>query len=264
MAKLTLLEIVQSVLNDMDSDEVNSINDTLESLQVAQIAKDTFYSLLVKRDWPHLKQMYLLDSVSDTSRPNYLKLPVNAYELGVMKYNKRKTTDTRDKYLDVVYMHPDSFLSKQSELNESNTNVTQVTDDTGVKFNIYNDRAAEYWTSFDDEYILFDAYDSVVESTLQGSKTQCTGSIEPGWSPVDTFVPDLPIEAFPLLLEETKSAAFLALKQVANEKAEQRSQSHKRRLSRKSWRAKGGVRYPNYGRKGNTQVWEKNPYLDKT
>ena len=264
MARLTLLEIVQSTLNDMDSDEVNSINDTVESLQISQIAKDTYYSLLARRDWPHLKQMFLLDSVSDTSRPNYLKLPNNVHEMDLIKYNKRKSTDTRDRYQEVTYMYPDNFLMKQNELNESNSNVTQVTDSTGVKYNIYNDRAAEYWTSFDDEYIVFDGYDSDLESSIQGSKTQCTGIIEPGWSSTDTFVPDLPIDAFPLLLEETKSASFLALKQVANDKAEQRSQSHKRRLSRKSWRTKGGVRYPNYGRKNNSSVWKENPYLDKT
>ena len=264
MARLTLLEIVQSTLSDMDSDEVNSINDTLESLQVAQIVKDTYYHLISKRDYPHLQQLFLLDSVSDLARPNYLKLPSNVHEMEFVKYNKRKTGDTRDRYQEVTYMYPDSFMLKQNELNESNTNVTQVTDGSGVKYNIFNDRAAEFWTSFDDEHIVFDAFDSDQESTLQGSKTQCKGKIEPTWSPIDLFVPDLPTEVFPLLLEETKSSAFLLLKQVANEKAEQRSQSQQRRLSRKSWVAKGGVRYPNYGRKTNKQTTKQSPYFDKT
>lgn len=264
MARLTLLQIVQSTLSDMDSDEVNSINDTLESLQVAQIAKDTYFHLMSKRDWPHLQQLFLLDSVSDSSRPNYLQLPSNIHEMETLKYNKRKSADTRDKYQEVIYMYPDSFMLKQNELNESNTNVTQVTDSTGVKYNIFNDRPAEYWTSFDDEYVVFDSYDVAMESSLQGSKTQCNGKIEPVWSAVDVFVPDLPTEAFPLLLSEVKSSAFLVLKQVTNEKAEQRSQSQQRRLSRKSWRTKGGVRYPNYGRKTNKQTTKESPYFDKT
>jgi hypothetical protein len=41
MAKMTLLEIVQDILSDMDSDEVNSINDSVESLQLAQMIKST-------------------------------------------------------------------------------------------------------------------------------------------------------------------------------------------------------------------------------
>lgn len=263
MAKMTLLEIVQSVLNDMDSDEVNNISDTIESLQVAQIAKDTYYELMAKRDWPHLNQLFNLNSVSDTDRPNYLKLPDNVYEMEFLLYNKRELNDTRDDYKEVKYLTPDNFLIKQNFLNESLSNVTQVTDSSGVKYNIYTDKAPEYWTSFDDEYIVFNAYDNEVDTTIQGSKTQCRGLIEPSWSATDSFTPDLPSEAFPMYLAEVKSSAFLVLKQVANEKAEQLSQRQQRRLSRKNWRTKGGIRYPDYGRKANTQAWDKNPYLPK-
>lgn len=248
----------------MDSDNVNSITDTQESIQVAQIVKDTYYELISKRDWPHLKQLFTLDNISDTDRPNYLSIPTGVYEMEFVKYNKRKSTDTRDKYQEVDYLDPDNFLLKQNQLNETLSNVTQVTDSTGVKYNIRNDRAPEYWTSFDDNLIIFNSYDSGVDTTAQGSKTQCRGVIEPSWSAVDGFTPDLPAEAFPLLLSESKSTAFLLLKQVANEKAEQKSQRQQRRLSRKSWRAKGGTRFPDYGRKTNSQTWDKNPYLDKS
>jgi len=37
MAKKTVLDMVQDILSDMESDEVNSISDTTEALQVAQI-----------------------------------------------------------------------------------------------------------------------------------------------------------------------------------------------------------------------------------
>lgn len=264
MPTMTLLEIVQDVLNDMDSDEVNSISDTIESLQVAQIAKTVYYFLMSERDWPHLHTLFVLNSVSNPSRPNYLSLPSTVNEMEFLMYNKRKSGDTKDNYAEVIYMHPDNFLLRQNKLNESNSNVSQVVDSSGVSYNIYNDRAAEYWTSFDDEYIVFDAYDSAVESSLQGSKTQCRGIVVPGWTPSDTFTPDMPGEMFPAYLEEVKSTAFLKLKQVSDEKAEQKARKGKRRLSRKSWRAKGGIRYPDYGRKRNSGVYDKNPYLDQS
>lgn len=264
MATMTLLEMVQDILSEMDSDNVNSINDTIESLQVASIIKTTFYELIARRDWPHLNQLFRLDSVSDTNRPNYLKIPSGVQEVEFIQYNTRDSSDTRDKYRVIQYLYPDNFLHKQNQLNDSLSNVSQVTDTTGVVFSIYTDKEPTYWTSFDDEYIVFDSYDSGVDTTMQGSKTQCRGIKEPPWSPIDTFVPDLPPSAFSLLLEESKSVAFLTLKQVPNEKAEQRSKRQQRRLTRKAWRAKGGIRWPDYGRKGNSQAWDKNPYLDKT
>ena len=81
MARMNLLQIVQSIMSDMDTDNVNSINDTIEALQVAQIVKDTFYELISRRDWPHLNKLFVLNSVSVTARPNYLKLPDGVYEL---------------------------------------------------------------------------------------------------------------------------------------------------------------------------------------
>ena len=264
MASMTLLEIVQSILSEMDSDNVNSIDDTIESTQVANIVKTTFYELIARRDWPHLNKLFTLNSVSDTNKPNYLKLPSNIQEMEFVKYNRRESGDTRDNYDEIKYLYPDVFLHRQNQLNDSLSNVSQVTDTSGVVFPIYNDRPPKYWTSFDDEYIVFDSYDSDVDTTMQGSKTQCRGIFEPSWSAVDTFTPDLPAEAFPLLLEESKSTAFLVLKQVTNEKAEQRSKRQQRRLTRKGWRAKGGIRWPNYGRKNNKQTWDSSPYFDKT
>jgi len=37
---------------------------------------------------------------------------------------------------------------------------------------------------------------------------------------------------------------------MANQKAEQKAGRQQRWLSRKAWRAKGGILYENYGRKG--------------
>lgn len=264
MAKMNLLEIVQSILSDMDSDNVNSINDTIESLQVANIVKTTYFELIDRRDWPHLHQLVALNSVSDVSRPNYLKLPDSVVELEFLQYNKRKSTDTKDRYEPVTYLYPDDFILKANALDSSKATVTSVTDTSGVKINVTTDRAPTYWTSFDDEYIVFDSYDSDVDTTMQGSKTQCRGIIYPSWSALDTFTPDLPADSFSLLLEEAKSAAFLVIKQVANEKAEQRSRRQQVRQTQKSYRAKGGVRYPNYGRKRSKGSWSRSPYFDKT
>ena len=94
-----------------------------------------------------------------------------------------------------------------------------------------------------------DAYDVGIDSTLQTSKTQCYGKQDPSWTMSDAFIPDLPANAFSLLLNEAKSTCFLVIKQMANNKAEQHSVSQRRRMSQQAWRVAGGITYPHYGRK---------------
>lgn len=250
MAKLTLLDMVQDILSDMTDDEVNSISDTLESLQVAQIVKSTFFEIIGNKNWPHLRQLKSLSSLGDTNRPTHMRLPELTKELEWIQYNKRHiNTPTRNSYEDVKYLSPDAFLRKTSIYNNTLDTVDVVTDFTGVVFHIKNDRHPEYWTSFDDEYVVFNSYNSALDDTLQETHSRASMFIEPGWSMDDTFIPDLPAEAFPALLAEAKSVAFARLKQAPDEKAEQQSTRQRRWLSRKAWRANGGIQLPSYARR---------------
>ncbi len=248
MAKMTLLEMTQDILSDMDSDEVNSINDSVESLQVAQIIKTTYYNIIDGRDYDFLYELFQLDSSGTTSRPTHMKLPENIIDLKYVKYNTRKSTDTKDKYLKIKYLNPEDFMEMVDRRDSSKSDVTVITDTTGISINIINDKAPEYFTSFDDEYLVFDSHDAVVDSTLQNSKSQCHGKRSVAFTLLDNFTPDLPVQMFSYLLAEAKSTAFVTLKQMPNAKAEQVSNSQKRRMSQDAWRLKNGIEYPNYGR----------------
>lgn len=253
MAKMSLLEIVQDILNDADADTVNSINDTVESMQTAQIVKTSYFEIIANRNWPHLKKTINLDSSADPLYPTHLKLPVGIKELLTFNYNKRKPADPKDRFEGLRYCQPEDFLRKINKRNSLESNIIRVTDFGGVTLLIRNDKQPEYYTSFDDEYVIADSWDSSLETTLVSINTQCIVYQDPVWSIDDSFVPDLPSEAFPALLEESKSTAFVVLKQQANEKAEQKSRRQQRWLSRKAWRVNGGVRYPDYGRASRTR-----------
>ena len=248
--KMSLLEIVQDILSDLDADEVNSISDTVESTQVAQIVKTCYFEMLTNRNWPHTRKLTQLESLGDTLKPNYLRLPDSLKELVSIKYDVRKLVGDKIQMTDLTYKEPDAFLRYVSNRDSSKSNVTTVTDFSGTKLLIVNDTAPTFWTSFDDVYIITDSYNSGLESTLQESKTQCLAYIYPSWTKQDDFIPDLPIDAFSALLEEAKSTAFITLKQMANQKAEQKASRQQRWLSRKAWRAHGGVEYSDFGRKG--------------
>lgn len=249
MAKLTLLDIVQDILSDMNSDEVNSIVDTPDSMQVAQIVRSTFFDILDSKDsWPHLRTLFQLDASTDSEKPTHMGLPENVKELQLVKYNKRKVDDTRDKFQEVEYAYPDVFLERVNAYNTAADDVTLVTDYSGVQFAIKNDEAPSFWTSFDDDNLVFNAYDSEVDDTLQASKTQCMATRNPVWEVADEFIPDLPEEAFSQLLAESKSACFYRLKQRQDPSSDLQGARQRRAMSRKSWRAAGGIRFPNWGR----------------
>lgn len=247
--KKTLLEIVQSILNDLDSDEVNSIDDTIESQQVAQIVRDCYDELIANRNWPHLRKLSQFEAVS-LEKPSHLKIPLRLKELTSFKYDVIKSGETKLQYKDIKFLQPEEFLHITSQRNSTLSNVLTVTDFSGTPLLIYNNKAPQYYTSFDDVYIVCDSYDRVVDDTLKKAKTQILCYTFPDWQHTNTFIPDLPEEAFPLLIEEAKSTAFIVLKQAANQKAEQKAARQNRWLSRKAWSVSGGVQYPNYGRKG--------------
>lgn len=245
--KKTLFEIVDDILNDLDADKVNSITDTVESEQVAQIVQTSYYEMLGNRNWPHTRKLVQFEALGDLTKPNYLKAPEAMKELVFFKYDVRKDGETVPNLETMEYKEPEAFLHMVAR--RSGDNLSQVIDFSGSTLLIFNDKAPQYWTSFDDEYVVVDSYDAAVDDTLKQSKTQCLAYISPPWVHVDTFVPDLPIEAFPALIEEAKSTAFLALKQVGNQKAEQKSSRQQKWLSRKAWALEGGIKYENYGRK---------------
>lgn len=241
--------MVQEILNDMDSDDVNSISDTVESMQVASIIRACYFEMMSNRDWPHLKKLAQLEASGDLARPTHLRLPFNTKEMLFLRYNKKKQETDKDVYQDLTFIYPDEFLRYISGRDSEETNVTVVEELNGVRLLIKNNVHPTYYTSFDDFHVVCDAYDKDVDDTLKKSKNQAHLVQAPSFEIRDDYVPDLPIEAFSALIEESKSTAFLNLKQMANEKAEQKASRQQRWLSRKAWRVHGGIRYDNYGRR---------------
>lgn len=250
MSKMTLLEIVSDILNDLNADNVNTIDDTIESQQVAQIVKSTYFALMHIRNWKGNQQLLPLIASGDDALPTHVTLPENLSELVFVNYDCRLATDTRKVYRNVRYVYPDEFLRRQNQYDDTVDYVDVIQDPTGVELLIRNDMPPTYWTSFDDKVLVFDSYNKEIEDTIQSNKIQAMGFVTPDWQMTDTFIPVLPEEAFTLLLEESKSRASLKINQQADQKAEQEAGRQNRWLAGKQWRAHKGERTPNYGRRG--------------
>jgi len=249
MAKMSLLDIVQDIMSDMNSDEINSINDSVEALQVAQIVKSSYYNIVDGKDFPWFKELFQMSSSGTLNRPTHLTLPENVIDLDWIKYNCKKQSETRNRYKTILYKTPEEFFNIVNERVSTDSNIQIVSDPTGIQLNIITNQAPSYFTSFDDDTLVFDSFDSDVENTLQSSKTQCYGKRSVVFVIEDNFVPDMPVQMFSYLLNEAKSTCFAVLKQMPNAKAEQQAMSQKRRMSQEAWRIKNGITYPNYGRK---------------
>ncbi len=250
MFKMTLLDMVQDILSDMDADEVNSIDDTVEAQQVAQIIRTCYREMSANRNWPHTRKLIQLEASTDLSKPNYLKLPEEVKELIMFSYDKSKQDNPRIDIQEVIYKEPEVFLRYCLRRNSTDENTREITDFSGARYFIHTNKAPQYWTSFDDSYVVCDSFDEAVDDTLKQSKTQALVFGTSKWEQRNDYIPDLPAEAFPALLEEAKSTAFFTLKQMVNTKAEQKAGRQQRWLSRKAWRAAGGVQYADFGRKG--------------
>lgn len=247
--KYNLLRIVQKVLSSLDADEVNSIADTVESLQVAEIVEDVYYNLISNRTIPEHEELLKIEALADGDRPNYLRLPTNISRIKWFKYNTTDDPANNKEYKDIPYVEPEIFLQRVLGRTLSNSNVIEVTDFSGVPLLIKNDKHPDYWTSFDDDYMVFDSYNSSVDSTLQNSKSMCLGSIIPTFELSDDFVPDFDDNFFPILINEAKSWAHAELKQTSHQKAEQQSRKQRTTLQNDLHRFKTPYRRPNYGRR---------------
>lgn len=246
---MTLLEIVQQILSDMDGDEVNSISDTEESEQVARHVVRTFENLVSNREWLHNRELISLTPFADTDFPTHFTVPVNVTKLELINYDKIKSGETRKQYQKVEWKEPDEFLNILNKRDSSASNVQTVTDSSGSLLFILNDTAPNYYTSFNDSDIVMDSFDSEVDTTLQASKVQAMGFILPSLSLVDDAEPDLPQEALSLLIEESTSRAQFKTRQIEDVKSEQESRRQARWMARNQWKINGGIKYRDYGRK---------------
>ena len=110
-----------------------------------------------------------------------------------------------------------------------------------------------YYTSWDDEHLVFDAVNKNVDDTLHSSKSVCYGVRHPAFTLEDDFVPDLPEKVFPTLLADAKATCFVALKQQANAREERRAQRGRVIMQNEAWRNNKAEhtynKRVNYGRK---------------
>jgi len=239
--KTTLLQIVQSILSDMDSEEVNSISDSVEAQQIASVVEDVYFNIVSAREIPEHNTLIYLTSLADTTRPTHFQYPSNVSKLHTVEYNVGTTNDPN--YKEILFLEPFDFIKN---MNQKGTQV--LSKENGVRLYVSTDRPPTYYTSFDDKHIVMDSYDSSVEATLSEFKTRAFGKTLPTFSQIDSFQPDLDNTLMPLLLAESKSTCFSLFKGGPDPKVEQAARRLKSYVQNDQHRTKRANTRTNYGR----------------
>lgn len=283
--KLTVLELTQNILSALSSDEVNSISDTTESMQVATILQTTYFNLLTRYNLPEHDQLFKLISSTDATKPVVMTIPNGINRMEWVKYyvepsaNSNPSSFIHDLNLDIhgqggAPMLPPpaftdikmltikEFIDMTNRLNNLDNFVGTCTlDVTNVstqavetfQFRFRNDKPPQYCCTIQNDYVVFDSYDNLVDSCLQSTNTMCYGWVLPYFLLEDNFVPLLDDQQFPLLLNEAKSLAFFELKQMPHAKAEQevkRQISTIQKYKSEVNKPTPFEEFPNYGRRG--------------
>lgn len=251
MEKRNLLEIVNDVAASLDYEEVSDIGDTPESEQIVRIARSAFNQLSVDSDWSHQRVLSALTALDDPDHPNALAIPDNIIEVYEIKYDKREFGETRKNFEHVpFYVYPQDFLDCVLDRDDTDDDITlyDTPGDNSISLPIRTDRAPEFCTTFDDKYVVFDSFDSEVDSTLQQSKNMVIGLSSASWQNTNTFVPDMPARMFPVFLAKVRVLANQYLRQVTSREDLHDLRSGINRLRRKQ-RLTQQHRRPNYGRK---------------
>lgn len=250
MPKRTLLDLVQGILTETNGDQVNSISDTLEATDVANVVRQKYFDIIDEMDLPVNFQLISLEGLGDVTKPTHVRIPENVGQIQWIKYDTRTSNLLQKHYIDLTYRTPQEFVTLvngRSSIDTTNYQIVQQ--DSNIPLIIGKLLGPTYWTSFDDEFIVLDSYNNAVDDTIQSSKNICYASTRPVFTLVDSFVADLPENLFGLLYAQSKATCFADFKETLNPKAERDESRLRVRSQRNKWRQSRMTHVgANYGR----------------
>lgn len=251
MAQRTVLELVQGILSESNGDSVNSIADTIEATDVAYTLKQVYLEMVDQYSLPSTERLAALTALSDLALPNVMKIPDASWNIKWIKYDVREDVADDKHYVDIQWMEPHAFIEMlASNPNTDTTNYQVILWTADVPFVINKYKAPNFWTSFDDKYIVFDSYDVDVDNTLQASKSMCLAETRPTFTESDAFVPELPENLENLLYIKALNRYTATRNRELNPKTNQQEDRMTVRAQRNKWR-QGKQHYtgPDYGRR---------------
>ena len=157
MAKRTILQLVQEIGEGIDTDEIDSLNETEEVVRIVNILEQTLKEVLDRKTWEFMKgKVRQLDvRLAGSTELNTLLIPSDVTRITCLRYK-----DDNGKFYDVTYMPACDFIAMMQARTATEADITAITNSDGVELNVRTTVPPQNWTSFDEEVITFDSYNS--------------------------------------------------------------------------------------------------------
>lgn len=249
MQNRTMLEIVQNIFSTyMDGDTINSISDLTETTDVANIVKDVYLNLVATKVIEEQKELTKIDSLADSTRPTYLRLPDDVSHIYTLEYNTDDDVgETR--YRELAWCEPEDFLRYiRGRKTESDNTVAMPDINGSTVIPVRNNQHPRYYTSFDDEHIVCDSYKSTVDTVLQTSKTRAYVSKIPNVTISDSYTFTLSYPHMRILESEAAATAVSVKLKQSNPNLERMARNSRTRSEDQKRRSGPYDKRNNFGR----------------
>lgn len=211
--RYTNLELLKKVSRAINSDEVDALDETLESLDILDIMERTLDDICSRRHWEFMK-----DKVAQAIAGSHvveLTIPPAVVRMQQLRYNTSAGWKT------LTYMEPDLFMQRLQTTGDNTDTVTI----NGVEIYPRNDADPQYFTSFNEQTVVLDSYNSSVDASgVDYTKSYIAGIVKPTFDFDEltsaSVYQDIPELMFNYWLWETIAVASAELRQMDSQRAE--------------------------------------------
>ena len=243
MAKRTILKLIQELGAGLGSDEIDSLDETIEASDIMTILEQTYQEVLNRKTWEFMKG-HIRQLDADATYANVLAIPDD-----VIKIEKITYRDTTGKFADVQYLSAEEFMMIVQSRNTVNANITAINNADGVAINVRTDATPAYWTSFDEVTVTFDSFDSSVAAENLATDSVIISDV----MPVTDFtnpagVLNIPERMETLVFNEALSTCNYRIRQTADPRTDRIARRQGISLRRNEIKTKSDIKEATYGR----------------
>jgi hypothetical protein len=225
MKRYTMLEMVQEIARSLNADEVTTLTESVESVDITNIAVSVLESLSTRREWYWRQHKVRQMTAGTGGQKTTLVLPLDVDTIEEVQYRSDIFGSNQATFVPLQFLSHDDFLVQVRSRDLAATNVdTLPLGDDSVDIFVYNDRPPKYFTQFDEGAIVCDAYDIAVDPTgLSAARSMLVATVNIDTATARTtpsWVAPIPTRFFPLWLAQATATASLKLRQMQDADAE--------------------------------------------